>query len=178
MKVKKSEMKKNMKNKLVKICDEENRKFWFGISEVDRSQYEEDDPWWNIRIVYKNQWINYDENNESMTESELKAIAYEIENRFIKKENNTSRLFGFIEPDYKVKFEDDFDMISFTLKNLVNENKRKEKDELIVQLWNYKAIHLIVGVFEKIIRQLYYENVQMKKYVPKEKLTLENIFKA
>lgn len=74
--------------------------------------------------------------------------------------------------------EDDFNMISFTLKNLVNESKRKEKDELIVQLWNYNAIHLIVGIFEKIIRELYYENVQMKKYVPKEKLTLENIFKA
>lgn len=73
--------------------------------------------------------------------------------------------------------EDDFNMISFTLKNLVNESKRKEKDELIVQLWNYNAIHLIVGVFEKIIRELYYENIQMKKYVPKEKLTLENIFK-
>ena len=56
--------------------------------------------------------------------------------------------------------------------------KIKEKDELIVQLWNYNAIHLIVGLFEKIIRELYYENVQMKKYVPKEKLTLENIFKA
>lgn len=74
--------------------------------------------------------------------------------------------------------EDDFNMISFTLKNLVNESKRKEKDELIVQLWNYNAIHLIVGIFEKIIRELYYENVQVKKYVPKEKLTLENIFKA
>lgn len=74
--------------------------------------------------------------------------------------------------------EDDFNMISFTLKNLVNENKRKEKDKLIIQLWNYNAIHLIVGVFEKIIRELYYKNVQMKKYVPKEKLTLENIFKA
>lgn len=74
--------------------------------------------------------------------------------------------------------EDDFNMISFTLKNLVNENKRKEKDKLIIQLCNYNAIHLIVGVFEKIIRELYYKNVQMKKYVPKEKLTLENIFKA
>lgn len=74
--------------------------------------------------------------------------------------------------------EDDFNMISFTLKNLVNEYKRKEKDELIIQLWNYNAIHLIVGVFEKILRELYYENVQMKRYVPKEKLTLENIFKA
>lgn len=61
-------------------------------------------------------------------------------------------------------------MISFTLKNLVNENKRKEKDELIVQLWNYNAIHLIVGVFEKIIRELYYENVQMKKICTKRKI--------
>ena len=66
--------------------------------------------------------------------------------------------------------EDDFNMISFTLKNLVNENKRKEKDELIVQLWNYNAIHLIVGVFEKIIRELYYENVQMKKICTKRKI--------
>lgn len=74
--------------------------------------------------------------------------------------------------------EDDFNMISFTLKNLVNENKRKEQDKLIIQLWNYNAIHLIVGIFEKIIRELYYENLQVKKYVPKSNLTLENIFKA
>lgn len=122
-----------MKNKLVKICDEENRKFWFGISEVDRSQDEEDDPWWNIRIVYKNQWINYDENNESMTESELKAIAYEIENRFIKNENNTSRVFGFIEPDYKVKFEDDFEHATFIINIGFTDNINiwLKKEELI-----------------------------------------------
>lgn len=74
--------------------------------------------------------------------------------------------------------EDDFNMMSFTLKNLVNENKRKEKDKMIIQLWNYNAIHLIVGIFEKIIRELYCENVQTKKYVLKSKLSLENIFKA
>ena len=72
--------------------------------------------------------------------------------------------------------EEDFNMISFTLKNLVNENKTKEPDELIIRLWNYNAIHLIVGVLEKIIRELYYEKIQVKKYVPKSKLTLESIF--
>lgn len=72
--------------------------------------------------------------------------------------------------------EDDFNMISFTLKNLVNENKTKEPDELITRLWNYNVIHLIVGVLEKIIRELYYEKIQVKKYVPKSKLTLESIF--
>ncbi len=72
--------------------------------------------------------------------------------------------------------EDDFNMISFTLKNLVNENKTKEPDKLIIRLWNYNAIHLIVGVLEKIIRELYYEKIQVKKYVPKSKLTLESIF--
>lgn len=72
--------------------------------------------------------------------------------------------------------EDDFNMISFTLKNLVNENKTKESDELVIRLWNYNAIHLIVGVLEKIIRELYYEKIQVKKYVPKSKLTLESIF--
>lgn len=92
-------------------------------------------------------------------------------------------LFGGIA-NYIEKFnidipniEADFNMISFTLKNLVNENKRKEKDKLIIQLWNYNAIHLIVGIFEKIIRELYYEKIQVKKYVPKNNLTLENIFK-
>ena len=79
--------------------------------------------------------------------------------------------------NYSEKFNIN-NMISYTLKNLVNESKRKEKDELIIKLWNYNAIHLIVGVFEKIIRELYYENIQMKKYIPKEKLTLENIFKT
>lgn len=104
-----------MRNNLVKIYDEEKRKFWFGISEVDRTQDEEDDPWWNVRIVYKNHWIDYDENNESMTESELKAIADEIEKRFINKENDNSGLFGFIEPDYKVKFESDFEHATFII---------------------------------------------------------------
>lgn len=104
-----------MRNNLVKIYDKEKRKFWFGISEVDRNQDEEDDPWWNVRIIYKNHWIDYDENNESMTELELKAIADEIEKRFIKKENNNSGLFGFIEPDYKVKFEAGFEHATFII---------------------------------------------------------------
>lgn len=50
-----------MENNLVKIYDEENEKFWFGVSEVNRYQDEEDDPWWNVRIIYKNHWVNYDE---------------------------------------------------------------------------------------------------------------------
>jgi len=93
---------------IVKLCDEENRKFWFGISKVDRNQDEEDETWWNVRVVYENRWINYDENSESMTELELKAIAYEIEKRFIKKEKNNSERFSFIEPDYEIKFETSF----------------------------------------------------------------------
>lgn len=85
---------------------------------------------------------------------------------------NYTEMFNIDIPN----IEDDFNMISFTLKNLVNENKRKEPDELIIRLWNYNAIHLIVGVLEKIIRELYYEKIQVKKYVPKSKLTLESIF--
>ena len=94
-----------MENNLVKIYDEENEKFWFGVSEVNRYQDEEDDPWWNVRIIYKNHWVNYDEIGESMTELELKAIADEIEKRVIREENNNSERFGFIEPDYGIEFE-------------------------------------------------------------------------
>lgn len=100
---------------IVKLYDEENRKFWFGISKVDRYQDEEDDPWWNVRIVYKNHWINYDENGETMTELELKAIADEIEKRFIKKEKNNSERFSFIEPDYTIEFEASFEHAIFII---------------------------------------------------------------
>ena len=73
-----------------------------------------------------------------MTESELKAIADEIENRFIKKENNTSRLFGFIEPDYKVKFEDDFEHATFIINIGFEDNINiwLNKEELI-EMYNF-----------------------------------------
>ena len=100
---------------IVKLCDEDNRKFWFGISKVDRYQDEEDNPWWNVRIVYKNHWINYDENGETMTELELKAIADEIEKRFIKKEKNDPEIFSFIEPDYAIEFERSFQHAIFII---------------------------------------------------------------
>ena len=74
--------------------------------------------------------------------------------------------------------EDDFNMISYTLKNLIIELKKKEKDKLVIQLWNYNAIHLIIGVFEKILRELFYEYVQVNKYIPYSKLTLEYILNS
>lgn len=117
---------------IVKLCDEENRKFWFGISKVDRYQDEEDDPWWNVRVVYKNHWIDYDENGESMTELELKAIADEIEKRFIKNEKINSEKFGFIEPDYGIEFETRYEHATFII-NIGTDNIRiwLNKEELI-----------------------------------------------
>lgn len=126
-----------MINNLVKIYDEENRKFWFGISEVDRYQDEEDDPWWNIRILYKNHWIDYDETYESMTGLELKAIADEIEKRFIKKEKKNFEKFGFIEPDYGLEFETSSEYAIFII-NMGLDNIRIWLDkEGLMKIYNY-----------------------------------------
>ena len=100
---------------LIKIYDEENRKFWFGISKVNRYQDEEDDPWWNVRILYKRYCIDYDYTGESLTELELKAIVDEIEKRFIKKEKNNSEKIGFIEPAYGIKFETSYEHAFFII---------------------------------------------------------------
>ncbi len=122
---------------IVKIYDEENKKFWFGISKVDRYQDEEDDPWWNVRIVYQNHWVNYDENGESMTELELKAIADEIEKRFIKKEKNNNEKFGFIEPDYGIEFETSFEYAIFII-NIGADNIRIWLNkEVLIKIYNY-----------------------------------------
>lgn len=122
---------------LVNVFDDENRKFWFGISKVDRYQYEEDDPWWNVRIVYKNHWINYDETRESMTELELKGIVDEIEERFIKKERNGAKLFRFIEPDYEIEFEIGFEHAIFII-NLGYDNIRIWlNNEELIKISNY-----------------------------------------
>lgn len=124
-------------NNLVKLYDEENKKFWLGISKVDRYQDEEDDSWWNVRIVYQNHWVNYDENGESMTELELKAIADEIEKRFIKKEKNNNEKFGFIEPDYGIEFETSFEHAVFII-NIGADNIRIWLNkEVLIKIHNY-----------------------------------------
>lgn len=74
--------------------------------------------------------------------------------------------------------EDDFNMISYSINNLILELKKSEKDELIIQLCNYNVLHLVIGVFEKIIRELFYEYIKEDKYVPYSKLTLESILNS
>lgn len=123
---------------MVKLYDEENRKLLFGISKVDRNQDDKDDIWWNVKIVFKNRWINFDENRESFTELELKEIADEIEKGFIKKEKNNSESFSFIEPDYQINFKPSIEcailIINIEYANSINIYLNKEE---LIKIYNY-----------------------------------------
>ena len=72
-----------------------------------------------------------------MTELELKAIADEIEKRFIKKEKNNNEKFGFIEPDYGIEFETSFEYAIFII-NIGADNIRIWLNkEVLIKIYNY-----------------------------------------
>lgn len=71
--------------------------------------------------------------------------------------------------------EDDINMLSFSLKNLIIEMQKEEKDNLIYEYWNYNILHLSIGIIEKILREICYKFIIVNKYIPYNKLTLEQI---
>lgn len=73
--------------------------------------------------------------------------------------------------------EDDFNMLGHAIETVINEFKSDKKDELIIKLCNYNVLHLLIGIFEKILREILYTQIQEDRYVPYSKLTLENILK-
>ena len=71
--------------------------------------------------------------------------------------------------------DDDFNMLSFSLKNLLVEIQKNEKDLLIFEYMNYNTLHLIIGIIEKILREICYKFLVLNKYIPYKSLTIEHI---
>ena len=77
-----------------------------------------------------------------------------------------------------INLDDDFNMLSFGLKNLILEFQKKERDNLICEYWSYNILHLTIGILEKILRELCYRFMIINKYIPYNKLTLEQILSS
>ena len=71
--------------------------------------------------------------------------------------------------------DDDFNMLNYSLKNLLIENQREERDKLICECWNYNVLHLSIGIIEKVLREICYKFIIVNKYIPYKNLTIDNI---
>lgn len=74
--------------------------------------------------------------------------------------------------------DDDFNMLNYSLKVCIECNSSEEKDELICRLNNYNTIHLVIGIIEKILRELFYRYIGVNKYIPQASLTLEKMLRT
>lgn len=71
--------------------------------------------------------------------------------------------------------DDDFNMLNYALKNLLIENQREERDNLVCEYWNYNVLHLSIGIIEKVLREICYKFIIVNKYIPYKNLTIDNI---
>ncbi len=71
--------------------------------------------------------------------------------------------------------DDDFNMFSFALKNLLLELQKEEKDMLVCEYWNFSALNLGIGIIEKVLREICYKSVIVNKYIPYNNLSIESI---
>ena len=71
--------------------------------------------------------------------------------------------------------DDDFNMLNYALKNLLIENQREERDNLVCEYWNYNVLHLSIGIIEKVSREICYKSLIVNKYIPYKNLTIDNI---
>lgn len=87
------------------IINIENRYFFFDVKPVEIKQNKEDDPWWNVHIIYKAECVNFEDFGETMTEGEL-VYTLECIDRFI--QNGEQEIIDYMEPDYRLKLEEYF----------------------------------------------------------------------
>ena len=66
-------------------------------------------------------------------------------------------------------------MLNYALKNLLIENQREERDNLVCEYWNYNVLHLSIGIIEKVLREICYKFIIVNKYIPYKNLTIDNI---
>ena len=71
--------------------------------------------------------------------------------------------------------DDDFNMLNYALKNLLIENQKEERDNLVCEYWNYNVLHLSIGIIEKVLREICYKFIIVNKYIPYRNLTIDNI---
>lgn len=71
--------------------------------------------------------------------------------------------------------DDDFNMLNYALKNLLIENQKEERDNLVCEYWNYNVLHLSIGIIEKVLREICYKFIIVNKYIPYKNLTIDNI---
>ena len=69
-------------------------------------------------------------------------------------------------------------MLNYSLKVCIDCNISEEQDELVCRLNNYNTIHLVVGIIEKILRELFYKSIGVNKYIPRSALTIESMLEA
>ena len=74
--------------------------------------------------------------------------------------------------------DDDFNMLNYSLKVCIDCNISEKQDELVCRLNNYNTIHLVVGIIEKILRELFYKSIGVNKYIPRSALTIESMLEA
>ncbi len=83
------------------IFNDEQRKLIFEILPVDRIQ-DDEDPWWNVHIVFQRFCVSYDDVRESLTESEIKETISMIDKYLDRIENHdftTYDTLDYMEPD-------------------------------------------------------------------------------
>ena len=71
--------------------------------------------------------------------------------------------------------DDDFNMLNYALKNLLIENQREGRNNLVCEYWNYNVLHLSIGIIEKVLREICYKFIIVNKYIPYKNLTIDNI---
>ena len=89
----------------MEIINIENRYFFFDVKAVEREQENEDDPWWNVHVIYKTKCVNFEDFGETMTKNELLYTSDTIERYLINKEMEK---ISYIEPDYAIDLKEFF----------------------------------------------------------------------
>ena len=63
----------------MEIINIENRYFFFDVKAVEREQENEDDPWWNVHVIYKTKCVNFEDFGETMTKNELPRLRWRFD---------------------------------------------------------------------------------------------------
>ena len=87
------------------IINIENRYFFFDVKPVDREQDNEDDPWWNVHVIYKTKCVDFEDLGEAMTQNELLYTSDCID-RYLR--NAEMEKIEYMEPDYDIDLKEFF----------------------------------------------------------------------
>lgn len=89
----------------MEIINIENRYFFFDVKPVKREQGNEDDPWWNVHVIYKTKCVDFEDFGETMTKNELLYTRDCIDNYLC---NGETEKISYMEPDYAIDLKEFF----------------------------------------------------------------------